>query len=282
MIWIIGDDFVNDTVGEYLQADDENKPYMWEYYDVKVLCSSSLSLNTSVTVRLHNNVVNVLEVKPTPFLPKAIIFVLDGDIIKTVHHKMQGISEIFGQVLKNLIMGIHKFFLAYKEKLPNCSKRGDFPSTLWVLPPLHKNFPEIWNLHCKKFVKCLETIVQLNKEMGTLKMLKIWDPEDYTLFRDKCFTAAGLQAYWNSIDSTFHHWDTFIFVKARMRGVKSPFQNRQQSMVQPTAEHNHSVGRMRIIKDVQRFKRSKASGKFHWNRNQKKSDEGRKYNKMSQ
>ena len=49
-IWIIGDDFVSNTVGEYLQSsDDQYKSYLRERYNVKVLCSNSLSLNRFVT-----------------------------------------------------------------------------------------------------------------------------------------------------------------------------------------------------------------------------------------
>ena len=62
-LWIVGDDFVSDMIGEFLQAEDVDKPYMREYYDVKVLCSTSLSPNKSVSARLHNNFVNALPTK---------------------------------------------------------------------------------------------------------------------------------------------------------------------------------------------------------------------------
>ena len=147
-MWIIGDDFVNDTVGEYLQADDESRPYLRERYDVKVLCSSSLSLNRMVTARIHNNLINSLH--EHPLLPKAIVMVLDGDVIKTIFHENMGIAIIFEQVLKNLIAELHRAILSHKEHMPMPVKKSIYPTILWVQAPLHGNFLTKWNIHRKK------------------------------------------------------------------------------------------------------------------------------------
>ena len=89
---MIGDNFVTDMVGEFLQANDENKPYMREWYDVKVLCSNSLSINRSVTARrLHNDLAN--GIVEQPLLPKAINFVIDSNIIKSLHHPEMGLCR---------------------------------------------------------------------------------------------------------------------------------------------------------------------------------------------
>ena len=68
----------------------------------------------------------------------------------------------------------------------------------------------------------MEKAVLLHPQMGTLKLLKIWDYEDLSLFRDSHFTVAGLEAYWSSFDSAFRHWDTFIFAKKKMKMEKRP------------------------------------------------------------
>ena len=167
-IWILGDDFVSDTVGEFLQLDDQVKPYLRDQYDVKVLCSTSLSLNKSTTARLHNNLVNTLIEKL--LLPKAIIFVLDGHMIKTVNHDKLGISEVFGQLTKNLAVSIHRMILAHKDNMPKRSKKDHYTTILWTEIPLHCNFPDNSNVHCRKFNKCLESVVQMHPEMAMLKM----------------------------------------------------------------------------------------------------------------
>ena len=81
-VWLIGDDFVSESVGEFFQSEDDVKPYMREKYEVKVFASTSLKINFSVMARLHNNFINAVK-EETIFL-KAIIFVLDGDLIKSV------------------------------------------------------------------------------------------------------------------------------------------------------------------------------------------------------
>ena len=255
---------MSDTVGEYLQA-ESIKPYIRDAYDVKVLCSSSLSVNESVCARLHNNLVNALE--ENPLLPKAMVFVLDGDIVKTVHHsKKIGISEIFTEILRDLLSGIHKMILGLKEKLPNKSKRDVFPTILWAQLPLHVNFPDTWNMQRRVFNKCLENTVQLFSDMATLKLLKVWDSEDRALFNERKFTATGLEAYWSSVDSAFRHWDTFIFVKAKVRSSRRA--GNDENVVNSYDPSTKS--REKIRRDVQRFRKFKSSGKFHWQKKENK------------
>ena len=112
-------------MGEFLQAEDEVKPYIREKYDVKVLCSSSLSLNKQVLARLHNNLINGLQEQP--LLPKAIIFVFDGNIIKMIYHQAKGMQMVMELVLKNLFAGVHRAILAHKEKLLVRDKKGSLP-----------------------------------------------------------------------------------------------------------------------------------------------------------
>ena len=221
-VWIVGDDFVNDSAGEFFQLDENNKPYLREEYGVKILCSNSLSLNKSVTARLHNNVVN--GIKEEPLLPKAIIFVIDADIIKTIDYPKLGISEVFGQVLKNLMVGLHRLISAHKDVLPARCKKDKYPMILWTLAPVRINFPNLWNQHRRKFNQCIEKLVPLCNNMAILKLLKIWNYDDIMLFSDHRFTARGLSAYWSSVDSTFRHWDTFVFTK-KSKGQKKIQQN---------------------------------------------------------
>ena len=168
-IWLIGNDFVTDSVGEHFQSSwEDGKPYMRDKYNVQVHNSSQFSLTTSLTVRLHNNLVKALN--ENVIFPKAIVFVLDGDLIKTIAFNNYGLSEIYGQIMKNLMVGIHRIILAHKEKLPQKSKIANYPTVLWVLPPQHINFPANWNNKCRKLGNCIESLVALFPEMDTLKM----------------------------------------------------------------------------------------------------------------
>ena len=118
-IWLIGDKFVTDTVGQYFQG-GEDASYMRDKYNVKTYHANRFSLMTSVTARLHNKLIEAIN--ENKIFPKAIIFIIDGDVIKMISFNNYGISEIYGQVLKNLMVGVHRTILACKESLPNRSK----------------------------------------------------------------------------------------------------------------------------------------------------------------
>ena len=187
LVWVIRDEFVTDTFGQYFQNDDNGTMYMKQNYEVKPFYGNRFSLMTNVVACIHNNLVKVIN--ENKLLPKAIIFVIDGDIIKTVKYDNYGITEIFGQILKNLMTGIHCTILAQKDALPHRSKRSDYPTVLWCLAPQHINFPDNWNINRKKFNSCLESLVALFPEMGLLRMKKFWDYNNSQLFLDCRFTA---------------------------------------------------------------------------------------------
>ena len=212
-IWIVGDDFMADTVGQYLQSDNqEGKPYMRERYETRIFPNTSLYAVKSITTKLHNNLVPAI--REQKLLPKAVIFVIDDDLIKNVNYDHMGISEIFGQLLKDLMSGINRMISSYKENLPNKAKRYNYPTILWVEVPIHKNMPEHWKILRKKFSSCQESCAKFFPGMNTLYLKKVWDQNESEFFSDRRFTAKGLTAYWMSIDSAFWHWDTFIYPKS--------------------------------------------------------------------
>ena len=254
-VWIIGDVFVANTVRQYLQLNDEFKPYIRDKYDVKVEFSMSLDGVTSVVARVHNNFIRGIE--EHKLLPKAIIFIFDCDLIKSVKHDGAGTAEIFGQVLKNLMLGVHRTVQAYKDQLPNKSKRFDYPALLWVEAPLHVNFPSRWNMHRSIFNNCLASLVQGYPEMYILWLKKIWNYDDPALCFDRRITASGLTAYWGSIDSAFRHWDTFISVKVAKKLQDNRYAGKTSSQEQRSP--NDFVAR-----EVQKYQRQKFQNKFFW------------------
>ena len=213
MIWLIGDDFVTNSVRQYFQSDDSPiQLYMCDNYDVKVFQDNSLAVVDSAAARIYNQVVEAIQ--KNGLLPKAIVIVLDEAIIKMVNHKDYGISEIYGAIIKNMMVGIHHLVLSHKEALPAKSNKFNYPTILWSLTPLNRNFPENWNTYRRKFNNCLEACSVLYGEMQILRLKKFWDYNDETLIRDRKFTANGYQMLWNSIYSAFQHWDTFMFSKS--------------------------------------------------------------------
>ena len=259
-IWLVGDDFVSDTVGEFFQSEDETKPYMRDRYDVKVFCSTSLDTEHSVLARLHNNFVNAVNEEGK--FPKAIVFVIDGDLIKSVCYKRQGLSEIYGQLMKNLMYGVHREILAFKEQLPLHSKRNHYPSVLWALAPYHCNFPGNWNANRKRFNQVVEKLVPLHEEMHVLRLIKVWDPNKQAFFKDHRFTANGLSSYWALMDSAFRHWDTFTYPKI-WKKTQQPLERK----IKTTLMQSDAFGRKKndfISNEFNRYKKFKQTDKFRW------------------
>ena len=169
------------------------------------------------------------------------------------------------------MVGIHHLILAHKEALEGRSKKPLYPAVLWVLALYHANFPQTWNLHHKKFNQCLESVADLFPEMGTLKLLKIWDYNDSSLFSDHWFTAKGLTAIWESFDSAFRHWDTFVCAKK-----KNKLKKRQMKSVSSEDQDQQRQFNEFVCKENQLYKKWKSSGNSHWLREDKRVLEGRR------
>ena len=244
-IWVIGDDFVMDTAGQYLQnPNDEKKLYLQDKYELKIFNSSKLSVVDNVAARIHNEFIGT--VKQQMVCPKAIIVVLDGDMVKNLRCELNQTAIIYQEILKNLMSGLHRAVITHKERLPIKGKKLEAPTILWTLAPFHDKFPEVWNLWRTKFNAALVKCAQLFPEMGTLTMKKIWDPSDPNFLIEKKFTALGLSAYWESVDSAFWHWDTFLFLK-----ILAKFQfNKKRSNERKPGDF--------ISREVQQFKKAKA------------------------
>ena len=107
-------------------------------------------------------------------------------------------------------------------------------------------------------------------EMGILKLLKIWDYNDSSLFSDHQFTAKGLTAIWESFDSAFRHWDTFVYTKKKNK-LKKPQTKSASSEDQDQQRQFNEF----IRKENQRYKKWKFSGNSHWSREDKRGPEKR-------
>ena len=114
------------------------------------------------------------------YLPKAFVFVFDNDIINASRFTKEESSLGFDKILTYLLTAVHRLIKTYKEKLPMKAKRDFFPHMIWISPPDHISFPDriVW----AKFGESLEKVVVPFDEMCTLKLKKIWDPENPALY----------------------------------------------------------------------------------------------------
>ena len=216
-IWVIGDEFSYTSFHHYYrQNKHEGKPmtYSFTNYEVREFVSTKYSNNNSALSRIHNNLITAVNEYGTT--PKAIVFVLDGDIIRGVRETDElTITITIGKITEWLIREVFRVIESYKDYLPEKAKRDNQPHIIWILPPTHKYFTKNNNLKHSIQGNCISTVVKLYKNMTALRMLKIWDPEDgnavmYDSFK---YTASGLTNYWLSVDSAIRFWDVALFPK---------------------------------------------------------------------
>ena len=112
----------------------------------------------------------------------------------------------------------------YKDALPIKAKREFYPQLIWIAPPLNKNFA---NNHLRSiYMEVLENCVESYAQMCCLKLIKIWDEEDGSLYRkdQRQFTPDGYQAYWSSIDASVKFWHktlSEILIKKQKKSMYS-------------------------------------------------------------
>ena len=203
------------SYGEHFQhcfdADDKdfnNLGYLKSHFDVSGFCNTNprSMINSNVIGRIYNGLVEAIN-KQT-LLPKAIIVVLENDLIRAAHHDTDGISQILGQALEWLAGAFRRAIAAHKERLPTKSRKFKYPHILWVTAVHHSVFSRTNNDFRKKFNICLHNVAALYCEMSVL-MLHTWDTRDNALILQTkpVLSATGLTKFWQCLDTAVQKWD---------------------------------------------------------------------------
>ena len=171
---------------------------------------------------IHNNYVQII--KEQILLPKAVIVVLEDDMVKAADHYKKGTSSILAPRIHWLITNIFKLTNEYKKNLPTKSCRFKYPQFFWVPAVLHDAFG-IKNLYREKFNDCLKETVG---EMRGHKILDLptWNRHDFTLCNYGNLNQAGLKKIWIAINDAFQAWDRDQ-MKRMQNNVKSSRNHRQ-------------------------------------------------------
>ena len=142
-------------------------------------------------------------------LPRAIVIVLDEDLIHFVNIDKFGMSLAYGRIL-HMFSEVNKMIAARKDMLRLKSCRDHFPEIIWINPLFHNSFRN--NAQCNKFSKALDTTAAIYMDNWSLKLKRIWDPQSRDLYLDdpNRFTAKGLMTYWMAVDRTIKFWDTAL------------------------------------------------------------------------
>ena len=140
--------------------------------------------------------------------PKAVIFILDDDIIQsTIKSNKIGATIIFTKLIDWLFTEINSLITQRKEQLPPRALKAEYPRVYWVEAPQHKNFQN--NLLRRKLNSVIQTSANKFPNFRIMRMKKIWNQEDSNLFRNNRFSAEGLAKYSAPIDNALEFNDTF-------------------------------------------------------------------------
>ena len=126
-VWILGDSFIKNTHEQFFLNslyECNKKDYIMVHYDTEIcfrnLFDEGTREETNVIMCLHNALVETIN--SIVLLPKAIIVLVDDDILDDLDHYDTGISSALGKILEWITGEFHKIISSHKEKLPSKSR----------------------------------------------------------------------------------------------------------------------------------------------------------------
>ena len=135
----------------YIKAHYDVSAYYYQYEDNP----QGNTLN-----RLRNLLVSAINEEI--LLPKAILIVLDDDLMDELNHYNTGISASIGKLIEWVMNEMHHIVTSHK--LPSKARKFKFPTILWALIPTHQVYDH-YNEFKKKFNKVVVNTANLFKEM---------------------------------------------------------------------------------------------------------------------
>ena len=146
----------------------------------------------------------------------------DDEIVSFIRHTGNDWSKRIGRAINWIMNEFDKLVSIQKDYLPTRAKRSTYPQILWIEAPHHENF--LNNLARQRFNTALETVAQFHENTTVLKLKKIWDEHDSTLFSrlENRYTADGLKSFWDAVDKTIKYADTILLKK-----VEKPQKNKK-------------------------------------------------------
>ena len=228
--------------------------YITPKFELKIAAGDPYSQARNMTVRINNSLVQTLN--SCVNMPKIITFILEGDISKQFTNKKDDdvftIMEIY---LEHMMKDIHKNLTEFRELLPPHSKREHWPTVIWLIPSLHRNYKPTDRYHRRVLADAMEKEVKNYPNFVSLRLKQIWDENNLDLFNKHTnkFTADGLTKFWQAVDRTIKYCDV-IMNKKELNAENpafNPFKYRnpqyikqnQRNSGQETTEENRDKNR---------------------------------------
>ena len=212
---------MSQSYAQYFQdaysQDGTRTGYIRAHYDVTGFCNGRLSIKGmtgNILSRLKSCLIE--GINDQELLPRAIIMIIDGDLLVEIKHNKPGVSEALGRTMEWIVNQFHRVITGYKEKLPSKARKFKYPTILWCLLPENVSFGK-WNEYRRKCNKAMIGSVRLFREMDTLE-IQGWDQGDKHLVINNCMTKNGLLSYWQGVNDAFESWDRDQ-MKSKITGI---------------------------------------------------------------
>ena len=220
-----------------IRGKDTTGTHCGDNYEIKLFHATQYTSHIrDLMARLLNTLRNMICEEKV--LPRAIVFVLDNDMIKYAGIAGFGMSLAYGKLLHFLLSEVHRMIQTRKDYLPLKAKKQHFPEIIWINPPFHCNFANVDNSQRNKFSRALDTTAAIYEENWSLKLKRIWNPQSSELFlkESQRFTTKGFMTYWMAVDRTIRYWDTALSPLKKVHHQNAWHQNFKNQKYQRTSK----------------------------------------------
>ena len=206
---ILGDEFVGSTANNTILKMSDL--YIRPRFELKIAAGDMYSNARNMMVKINNSLVQAIN--SCVNITKIITIMLKGDISKQFPNKSDDDTFIIMEVyVEQMMKDINKILNEFKEMLPDFSQRENWPTIIWIIPTLHRNYKSTERYHRRVLADIIEKETKKHKNCLALRLKQVWD-EDNTQFFDKYtdkFTADGLTAIWQAVDRTIKYCDVIM------------------------------------------------------------------------
>ena len=208
---------------------DNKTDYIRTHYDVDGFCSQLIKSKFTGNILMRLNDELVRAINKHCLLPKAILIVLDDNMLDDIDHYDIRISIALGRYIEWLTNQFHRVITLHKDRMKSKSRKYKYPTFLWALIPKHDIYGH-YNEFKGKFNNTVVKACRNFREMSTLH-LAAWDEHNLEYFSEGKLSPIGLSAYWHVINKAFEEWDK---CQMKMKFVEKFGDQNQKFEAKPT------------------------------------------------
>ena len=211
----MGDQFVSDVFESLQTIRLEDKEaqrrsmYIYDFYNVIGLTTNQENRSFDVMANFMNAVIKGLN--KYVHLPRIIVFIPDGDLLRYFDHFTFGVSAIANICLKNLITNVDRLIQARKDALRLCRPGAlayNEPKLIWVNMMNRVNVREPDQLLAmrKKFNAALNAQLETKRNHYAIDITDEMNKSEFFTSR-KQLTPLGKETFWRTIDMVLEKFD---------------------------------------------------------------------------